>query len=127
MTTQRTARSLTVALSALSSVIALGTSASISAQSCETPAWVSVEEPGNAPDITGFGAVAYSYEIDNGGRVRGVVWDKHDPKGPMIRITGAFYLPEPGAWTPFSALDDGPLLTTIPVSTQDLAHMIGIP
>lgn len=72
------------------------------------------------------GDVAYSYEIDNGYHVRGVVWDKKDPSGGL-RITGAFYLPEHGAWTPFSALDTRPLLTSIPVSTADLATMIGIP
>lgn len=81
-----------------------------------------------APVTVPAGDVAYSFEIDNGYRVRGIVWDKKDPAGGAdMRITGAFYLPEPGAWTPFSALDDGPLLSSIPMTTQDLADMIGIP
>jgi hypothetical protein len=74
------------------------------------------------------GDVVYSYEIANGYRVRGIVWDRKDPAGGAdIRITGAFILPEPGGWTPFSALDDGPLLSSIPLTAADLADMIGIP
>lgn len=73
------------------------------------------------------GGVAYSFEIDNGYRIRGVVWDQKDPGGNGdIRITGAFYVPEPGAWTPFAALDSAPPVAAIPLSTQDLADMIGI-
>jgi hypothetical protein len=77
--------------------------------------------PVTVPD----GDVGYSYEIDNGYHVRGVVWDKKDPGGD-IRITGACYLPERGAWRPFSALDTRPLLASIPVSTAHLAKMIDI-
>jgi hypothetical protein len=74
------------------------------------------------------GDVAYSFEIGGSYRVRGVVWDKKDEAGGAdLRITGAFALPGPGAWSPFSALDDRPKLTSIPLSTTDLADMIGIP
>jgi hypothetical protein len=73
------------------------------------------------------GDVAYSFEFDGPHRVRGVVWDKKDPGGGEdLRITGMFAVPARGAWTPFSALDDRPHLTSIPLSTTDLADMIGI-
>lgn len=80
-----------------------------------------------APVAVPDGDVAYSFEIGGSYRVRGVVWDKKDPAGGAdLRITGAFALPGPGDWSPFSALDDRPKLTSIPLSVADLADMIGI-
>jgi hypothetical protein len=97
------------------------------AEPCMTPATRRPEyrcTPVTVPE----GDVAYSYEIDNGYRVRGIVWDKKDPAGgAVIRITGAFFVPEPGGWTPFRALDDGPLLSSIPLTVEELGEVIGIP
>jgi hypothetical protein len=93
---------------------------------CLTPA-TRAPEYHCAPVAVPAGDVAYSFEIGGDYRVRGVVWDKKDPAGGAdMRITGVFALPGPGAWSPFSALDDRPKLTSIPLSATDLAEMIGI-
>jgi hypothetical protein len=74
------------------------------------------------------GSTAYSYEIDDGFRVRGVVWDKKDPaRGPDIRVTAAFLIPEPGEWTPFPVLDDGPRMTNFPLTADELADLVNMP
>jgi hypothetical protein len=74
------------------------------------------------------GSRAYAYEIEDGYRVRGVVWDQRDPAGGAdILVTAAFLIPEPGGWTPFRVLDDGPRMTSFPLTAQELADVINLP
>ena len=81
-----------------------------------------------APVPVPAGDTATSFDVDNGYRMRGIVWDMKDPAGGAdIRVTGIFYLPAAGAWTPFPELDTQPRLATIPVSVPDLVRIIGIP
>ncbi|HEV2778861.1 MAG TPA: hypothetical protein VGX25_05615 [Actinophytocola sp.] len=81
-----------------------------------------------APVAVPEGGSAYSFDVDSGYRMRGIVWDSKDPNGGAdIRVTIAFYLPTGGAWTPFPVLDDHPTLTAIPMSIDELARLIGIP
>ena len=72
--------------------------------------------------------VAYSFEYEDGSRIRGVVWDKPDPAGGAdIRVTAAFLIPESGGWTPFRALDDAPRLTGFPLTTEELGDLVQLP
>jgi len=74
------------------------------------------------------GDTATSFEVNNGYQMRGVVWDKKDPAGGAdIRVTGVFYLPAAGAWTPFPVLDSQPRLPSIPLSIQDINRAMGMP
>jgi len=59
----RSSRAITAGLAAVIALV--GASEPVSAQqSCDsTPKWVSVEDPGNVPDTTTFGAVVYRYQI----------------------------------------------------------------
>lgn len=74
------------------------------------------------------GHAAWSFEIDKGYRMRGIVWNKKDPAGGAdIRVTGVFYLPAPGGWTAFPVMDDQPTLSAIPLSVPDIAKLIDLP
>jgi len=74
------------------------------------------------------GGVAYSFEIEYGYRVRGVVWDQPDPAGGAdFRVTAAFLIPGSFGWTPFRALDDAPRMTDFPLTTEELGDLIQLP
>ncbi|HEV8556249.1 MAG TPA: hypothetical protein VGR06_07625 [Actinophytocola sp.] len=78
--------------------------------------------------VTVSNGTATSFDVDTGDhRMRGIVWDQKDSAGGAdMRVTVAFTLPAPGAWTPFSMLDTAPRLDTIPMSIQDMAKLMGI-
>jgi hypothetical protein len=78
--------------------------------------------------VTVSNGTANSFDVDTGDyRMRGIVWDQKDPAGGAdMRVTVAFALPAPQAWTPFSILDTAPRLDTIPMSIPDIAKLMGI-
>ncbi|MGH3880048.1 MAG: hypothetical protein ACRDSK_23745 [Actinophytocola sp.] len=85
-------------------------------------------EYGCEPVPVPVGGVAYSFEIEYGYRVRGVVWDQPDPAGGAdIRVTAAFLIPGSFGWTPFRALDDAPRMTDFPLTTEELGDLIKLP
>jgi len=85
-------------------------------------------EYGCVPIPVPAGGVAYSFEIEYGYRIRGVVWDQPDPAGGAdIRATAAFLIPAPHGWTPFRALDDAPRMPDIPLTTEELGDLLRLP
>ncbi|HEU5471416.1 MAG TPA: hypothetical protein VFV67_12245 [Actinophytocola sp.] len=81
-----------------------------------------------APFEAPAGDLATSFELaEQGYRMRGLIWEKQDPAGGApIRVTGIFYLPAPGAPTPFPALDTAPRLESFPLTVADIARAFGM-
>jgi hypothetical protein len=85
-------------------------------------------EYGCVPISVPADGVAYSFEIEYGYRVRGVVWDQPDPAGGAdVRVTAAFLIPGPTGWTPFRAMDDAPRMADFPLTAEELGDLVQLP